>query len=49
MGAFFSAIGNFINEALNYTFQEIPKFFFPGVLKKSEPLEANLTLNQRDD
>ena len=33
MGAFFSAIGNFTNAALNYTFKEIPKFFFNDVPK----------------
>ena len=35
MGAFFSAIGNFVNDAMNYTFKEVPHFFFhdiPAVL-----------------
>lgn len=33
MGAFFSAIGNFFNDAMNYTFSAIPHFFFSDVPK----------------
>ena len=31
MGNFFSAVGNFVNDAMNYTFSEIPRFFFKDV------------------
>ena len=33
MGNFFTAIGNFVNDAMNYTFSEIPRFFFEDVPK----------------
>jgi phage-related protein len=33
MGAFFSAIGNFTNDVLNYTFTAVPHFFFNDVPK----------------
>lgn len=33
MGNFFTAIGNFVNDSMNYTFTEVPRFFFNDVPK----------------